>query len=403
MGVNHSTQGTETVNAINNLALLTGNVGIPGGSPFSLTGQCNAMGSREASFTSSIPGYRKFESEEDRRDVARLWNVPEEWIPRNRGLAYPDIIQAILDGRVRGLWVIATNPLVSYPDHRRLSAALRGLEFLAVQDGYHPTPTSDLAHLMLPAAVWGEKEGTYTNSERRVSKVNAAVEPPGEARPDFEIFLDVARRLDVDRALFPGWRRPGDAFTEWRKVSRGRLCDYSGLSFEILEAGSAQWPAPEGLPGGSARLYQDGRFPTGDGRAILFCVKSELPPEEPDPAYPFLLNTGRTVEHWHTRTKTGRVPLLERSAPEAWIEINPADAGRLGIGNHDRVSVESRRGRIERIRARVTATVAPGQVFIPFHFPEANVNQLTIDACDPISREPNYKQCAVRVEKARRR
>jgi assimilatory nitrate reductase catalytic subunit len=401
MGVNHSTQGTETVNLINNLAILTGNVGIVGGSPFSITGQCNAMGSRETSFTTSLPGYRKFESDADRRDLAELWGVSEQTIPRRRGLAYPDIIQAVLEGKVRGLWVVATNPVVSYPDQARLRAALAKLDFLVVQDGFHPTPTSELAHLVLPAAIWGEKEGTYTNSERRVSKVNPAVAPPGEARSDFEVILALAGRLGVKDSLFPGWTGPRDAFEEWRRVSRGRLCDYSGITYEQLERGSVQWPAPEASPGGTARLYTRGSFPTEDGKAVLHCVKNTLPPEEPDPEYPFLLNTGRTVEHWHTRTKTGRVPILERSAPEAWLEINPRDATRLRVRNHDLVTVRSRRGAIERIRARVTAIVGPGQVFIPFHFVEANANNLTLDAVDPISREPNFKQCAVRIEKAR--
>jgi anaerobic selenocysteine-containing dehydrogenase len=400
MGVNHSTQGTETVNCINNLALLTGNVGIPGGTPFSITGQCNAMGSRETSSTSSLPGYRKFESASDRRELAEIWGVEKERIPSRRGLAYPDIIQAVVDGKVRGLWIVGTNPLVSYPDQGRLRAALAALEFLVVEDGFHPTPTSELANLVLPAAIWGEKEGTYTNSERRVSKANRAVRPPGEALPDFEIFLRIAERLGVRDALYSGWAGPRDAFEEWRRVSRGRLCDYSGLTYERLERGSEQWPFPEGSERGAPRLYTDGEFETDDGKAILHCVTPGRPPEEPDDAFPFLLNTGRTVEHWHTRTKTGKVPILERSAPEAWIELNPIDATRLEVPNHGFVSVESRRGRIGRIRARVTARIAPGQVFIPFHFAETNPNQLTIDACDPFSREPNFKQAAVRVEKA---
>ncbi len=405
MGVNHSTQGTETVTLINNLALLTGNVGVSGGSPFSITGQCNAMGSRETSFTSSLPGYRRFDVEEHRLELADLWKVAADRIPERRGLAYPDIIQAIDDGRVKALWVIATNPLVSYPDQAKLKKAFSKLEFLAVQDGYHPTPTTELAHLVLPAAIWGEKEGTYTNSERRVSKVNVAVKPPGEARPDFDIFLDIAERLGVRGDLFPGWQGPRDAFEEWRRVSRGRLCDYSGITYEALEERSVQWPrsadAPGGVPGGCPRLYTDGRFQTDDGRAVLFRVKSELPPEEPGEDFPFLLNTGRTVEHWHTRTKTGRVPILEESAPEAWIEINPADARRLGVRNHEYVAVSSRRGRIDRVRVRVTSIVGPAQVFMPFHFAEANANNLTLDVSDPISREPNFKQCAVRIEAIR--
>ncbi len=178
MGVNHSTQGTETVCCINNLALLTGNVGRVGAAPLSITGQCNAMGTREVGFTSSLPGYRKFESEEDRRELAALRGVDVNLIPRERGHAYPDLIQAILDGEIKGLWVIATNPLVSYPNQKKLREAFSKLEFLVVQDCFHPTPTSEVADLVLPAAAWGEKEGTYTNTERRVSKVNKAVDPP---------------------------------------------------------------------------------------------------------------------------------------------------------------------------------------------------------------------------------
>ncbi len=404
MGVNHSTQGTETVNAICNLAMLTGNVGRVGGAPFSITGQCNAMGSREMSFTSSLPGYRKFESETDRQELSALWGVDPEELPKQRGLAYPDIIKAVLDGQIKGLWIIATNPLVSYPDQARLRKALANLDFLVVQDGYHPTPTSDLAHLMLPAAIWGEKEGTYTNSERRVSRVGRAVAPPGEAKTDFEIFLAIAERLGVRERLFAGISTPADAFEEWRKVSKGRLCDYSGVSHELLDDHSVQWPYPEGTvraPREYVRLYQDGSCETEDSKARFFVIKNELPPEEPCGEYPFMLNTGRTVEHWHTRTKTARVAILNRAAPEAWVELNPEDAGELGVANHDWVMVESRRGRIDRVRVRVTSIVAPGQIFIPFHFSEANANNLTIDACDPISREPNYKQAAVRIARVR--
>ena len=217
MGVNHSTKGTETVNAINNLALLTGNVGRAGASPFSITGQCNAMGTREAGFSSSLPGYRKFESEVHRNELAQIWDVDAGRIPAARGLAYPDIIEAAVAGRVRALWIIGTNPIVSFPNIDVLRHAFGNLDFLVVQDGFHPTPTSELAHLVLPAAIWGEKEGTYTNSERRVSKVNKAVEPPGEAKPDFDIFLELAGKLGLKDDLFPAWQTPADAFEEWRQ------------------------------------------------------------------------------------------------------------------------------------------------------------------------------------------
>lgn len=403
MGVNHSTKGTETVNAINNLSLLTRNIGRRGASPFSITGQCNAMGTRETGFTSGIPGYRKFESEEDREEIARLWNVPVERIPTQRGLAYPDIIEGAVAGKIRALWILGTNPLVSFPNVDVLKHALGNLDFLVVQDGFHPTPTTELADLVLPAAIWGEKEGTYTNSERRVSKVNAAVTPPGEARSDFDIFLAVAEHLGCKEELFPGWRAPRDAFDEWRRVSAGRLCDYSGMIYEQIEAcGGIQWPYPKGTtanPSTSRRLYSNGRFETEDGRARLLPTKWEPFPEQPNHEFPLILNTGRTVEHWHTRTKTGAISILQRMSPRAWLEMNPKDAQQLNLQAHDRVEVISPRGRVSQVELRVTEIVAPGQVFLPFHFAETNANQLTQSAFDPVSREPNYKQCAVRVEK----
>jgi assimilatory nitrate reductase catalytic subunit len=401
MGVNHSTKGTETVNAICNLALLTGHLGRTGAAPFSITGQCNAMGTRETGFASSLPGYRKFEDAQDRAELARLWKIDESRIPRKRGLAYPDIVEAAVGGSVRAMWIIATNPLVSFPNQSVLRQALSNLDFLVVQDGYHPTPTTELADLVLPAAIWGEKEGTYTNSERRVSKVNKAVEPVGEARSDFDIFLSVAAKLGCCDELFPGWQTPRDAFDEWRQVSRGRLCDYSGITYELLaEQGAVQWPFPEGATFAPvSRLYADGRFPTADGRARLICGTWEAFPEQPNPQYPFVLNTGRTVEHWHTRTKTGEVPILERLSPAAWLEMNPRDAGRMGLRSHDRVDVVSRRGSVRSVELRLTEIIAPGQVFMPFHYFESNANEVTQSAFDPVSREPNYKQCAVRVER----
>jgi assimilatory nitrate reductase catalytic subunit len=401
MGVNHSTKGTETVNAINNLALITGNIGRAGAAPFSITGQCNAMGTREAGFASSLPGYRKFDSPADRQAVASLWGIAEERIPTARGLAYPDIIEAALDRRIRALWIIATNPIVSFPNFGSLQQALEGLDFLVVQDGYHPTPTSAYAHLMLPAAMWGEKEGTYTNSERRVSKVNRAVAPPAEARPDFDIFLGLADALGVRDELFPGWTKPADAFEEWKRVSAGRLCDYSGMTYKAIEQhGGLQWPLPAGKApdGESRRLYTDGQFQTDDGRARLIPGIWEPFPEQPNAEFPFVLNTGRTVEHWHTRTKTSKVPILERLSPNAWVEMNPADARALRLKPQARVDIVSRRGRVKSVELRVTETVAPGQLFVPFHYFEANANQVTQSAFDPISREPNYKQSAVRIE-----
>lgn len=406
MGVNHSTKGTETVNAINNLALLTGNVGRVGGSPFSITGQCNAMGTRETGFTSGLPGYRKFEKETDRQELATLWGIDVERIPTKRGLAYPDIIEAVLAKKIRALWVIATNPIVSFPNVDVLRQALSNLEFFVVQDAFHPTPTSELAHMVLPAATWGEKEGTYTNSERRVSKVNQVLPPPGEALTDFEVFLRVAEELGCKQELFPGWSEPKDAFEEWRRVSEGRLCDYSGITYEALEEiGGIQWPYSKdetSSPNATRRLYEDGVFETEDGKAQLYCAEWEPFPEQPSEDFPLVLNTGRTVEHWHTRTKTGAVAILQKLSPHAWLEMNPVDARQLGLRHHDSVEVVSARGRVSRVELRITEVIAPGQVFMPFHFAQTNANNVTQSAFDPMSREPNYKQCAVRIEKSQR-
>lgn len=401
MGVNHSTKGSETVAAICNLALLTGKIGKEGSSPFSITGQCNAMGTRETGFTSGLPGYRKFDNPNDRAELAALWNIDESLLPAKRGWAYPDIIEGAVGGKIRALWIIATNPLVSFPNQDVLRQALSNLDFLVVQDGFHPTPTTELAHLVLPAAIWGEKEGTYTNSERRVSKVNKAVEPPGEARSDFDIFLAVAEELGVRDELYPGWTSPQSAFDEWCKVSKGRLCDYSGMSYELLADGPLQWPYPEGkITRETSRLYSEGGYQTADGRAKLVCAAWEPFPEQPNKQFPLVLNTGRTVEHWHTRTKTREVPILERLSPCAWLEMNPRDASTMKLRSHDRVDIVSRRGRVRGVELRLTEIIAPGQVFMPFHFFETNVNEVTQSAFDPISREPNYKQCAVRVERS---
>lgn len=418
MGVNHSVQGTATVTLINTLALLTGNVGRPGASPFSITGQCNAMGTRETGFTASMPGYRPYDDPVQRAELAERLGLPVDRLPTERGRAYPDIINAILSRKIKALWVIGTNPVVSFPNRDVLEVALDALELLVVQDGFE-TPTTQLADVVLPAAVWGEKEGTFTNSERRVSRVRAAVAPPGDARTDFDIVLDIARAWGCADELFPGWTGPWDAFEEWRRVSAGRPCDYSGITWERIDAvGGVQWPCAEDPaqdvvsdePGadtdpaeratplaGTPRLYGDGRFHHPGGRARVFAVEPEPVRDQPRSAFPFVLNTGRTVEHWHTRTKTGRIAVLENLAPEAWVEIHPEDAARLGVSGGSWVRVASARGEVEQIRVRVTAIVRPGEVFIPFHWDDRCANRLTDPQFDPVSREPNYKQCAVSI------
>lgn len=398
MGVNHSEQGSRTASLIATLCAITGNIGRPGTGPQSITGQCNAMGTRETGFTASMPGYRSYEDDAHRAELAALWDVDIERIPTQRGRAYPDIIDGVLDGTIKALWVIATNPLVSFPNRERTAEAFEKLDLLVVQDAFR-TPTTEAADIVLPAATWGEKDGTYTNTERRVSRVRAVVPPPGDARSDFDIFLAVADHAGVRDEVFPGWKTPEDAFDEWRRVSAGRPCDYSGMTYHAIEqAGGIQWPFSGNTRIPTPRLYADGCFHHADGRIHLELVDAEPYSDQPDGDFPLILNSGRTVEHWHTRTKTGRAAVLEALVPEAWVSMNPADASRAGVTSGDRARLVSRRGTIDDIVVKVTETVRPGEVFVPMHFDEACVNRLTVDAFDPISREPNYKQAAVRVE-----
>ena len=398
MGVNQSAQGTDTVSAINNLAIMTGKIGKEGCAPFSITGQCNAMGTREFGFTSAIPGYRKFESEEDRLEFAQLTSVPVERIPTKRGYKYAEIIDAIDRGEIKALWVVCTNPLVSFPNQKKLRSALKKLELLVVQDAFM-SDTAKIADVIFAAATWGEKEGTYTNSERRVNKANKAVEPLGDSKSDFDIILEFSEYFGLRDMLYPGWREPRDAFEEIRKISKGRLCDYSGMTYEkIEELGGIQWPCNDKYPNGCTRLYsEDMPFAHEDGQA-RFIAADWKPLEEPvSKAFPVLLNTGRTVEHFHTRTKTGQIAILDNLAPEAWIDINPKDAARLGVKNYDRVTLKSARGKVENLVVRVTNLVAPGQVFVPFHYNTQLINTLTQSLFDPVSGEPNYKQTAVQI------
>lgn len=398
MGINQSTHGSDGVVGINNLSLITGNVGRPGGSPLSITGQCNAMGTREFSSCSGLPGYRQLENADHRREIADFWGVDEALLPTARGRAMTDIFPAIEAGEVKGLWLIATNPMTSMPDTERIARALKKLEFMVVQDVFHPLPSADFAHAFLPAAMWGEKEGCFTNSERRVNLVRKVVEPPGEARSDLDIFLGIADAMGLSHLSA---RTPAQVMEEIGRVSRGRLCDYSGISYEALEAaGGIQWPAPASAdgtpPAGAPRLYGDGRFSWPDGRARLIPLPFDDDNERPDATYPFWLNTGRVVEHWHTRTKTGRIGNLNKFSPIPYLEMNPEDAERLGVASEDFVRIVSRRGRLEVI-VQVTGRVAPGSVFVPFHFARG-ANLLTLGLLDPHSRQPAFKQGTVRIE-----
>ena len=399
MGVNQSSIGTDTVSAICNLALITGNLGKEGAAPFSITGQCNAMGTREFGFTSSIPGYRNFASLQDRQEFANIINVPLELIPTERGYAYPQIIDAIDKGEIKALWVTATNPLVSFPDQNKLRRALKKLDILVVQDAFM-SETAQVADVIFSAATWSEKEGTYTNSERRCNYAKKAIEPIGKTMSDANIVMEFSKYYEGKyELLFSHIKSTRDIFEEIKRVSKGRLCDYSGMSYELIEElGGIQWPCNEEYPKGKKRLYTEGfECKTDDGKAKLLPVDWKPLAESCNSDFPLVLNTGRTVEQWHTRTKTKSIDLLNNLAPEAWIEINPKDAKKLQVKSGDRITVGSTHGKVENIIVKVTEGVREGNAFVPFHFGEQLINAVTIADFDPKSFEPNYKQCAINL------
>jgi len=405
MGINQSTHGSDGVVGMNNLALLTGNVGKPGGTALSITGQCNAMGTREWSSCSGLPGYRALEKPEHRAEIAQFWNIDPAFLPQKRGLFQTDIFPAIETGQIRGLWLVATNPLTSMPNTARIRKTLEKLEFLVVQDSYADMETNQYAHLYLPAAVWAEKEGTFTNTERRVNLVRRVTEPRTGTKSDLDIFNELARRFDPEgRVRFP--ERPAEVFEEMRELSRGRLCDLSGMDHDLIEQRRGiQWPftrdqreAGEMPPPGGVRLYTTPRsFQYPDGCARLIPLPFVDNNERPDTQYPFWLNSGRLVEHFHTRTRTGKVGNNNKYSPIPFMEINPDAAVELGIRHQEYVRCVSRRGDA-LVMAMLTQRVPRDMVFIPFHFFDC-VNRLTLGLLDPHSRQPAFKQSAVRVER----
>ena len=421
MGVNQGHESTRTAQAIINLALMTGNIGRPGTGANSITGQCNAMGSRLFGNATSLLGGHDFANPAHRARVAEVLEIDEALIPDQPSLAYDEILDGIETGRIRGLWIVGTNPAHSWIGHERIARLREKLEFLVVQDMYVSTETARLADLVLPAAGWGEKEGVLINSERRLGIVRKVARAPGEALSDFAIFRLVAEAWGCG-GMFRAWRTPADAFQILKELSRGRPCDFSGIAdYEhIAREGGIQWPRPELRTADcelrtdandqsavtnpqsaiqERRLFADGRFFTPDGRARFVFDEPRPMPELPDAAYPLLLLTGRgSSAQWHTGTRTDKSAVLRKLAPQRlYAEINPADAMRLGIAAGETVRVRSRRGAVEAI-AFVTATVQAGQVFLPMHF--ATVNRLTHPSFDPHSRQPNYKAAAVAVERA---
>jgi assimilatory nitrate reductase catalytic subunit len=401
MGVNQGHEATRTAQAIINLALMTGNIGRPGTGANSITGQCNAMGSRLFSNTTNLLGGHDFLDAGHRAKIAGVLGFPQSRIPNQESWAYDQIIDGIDAGKIKGLWIVATNTSHSWIHQNRFNELAEKLDFLVVQDMYHTTETAQRADLILPAAGWGEKEGTFINSERRFGLVKKVARAPGQALSDFNIFRLVAQYWGCGE-MFSRWTAPEEVFRILKECSRGQPCDISGIrDYRMLdECGGVQWPwtCENSTPVSERRLFEDGKFFHPDGKARFIFEQPREMPEPPDADFPFLLLTGRgSSAQWHTQTRTAKSDVLRKLHPaDPYVEINQRDAARLGIASGDTVAVLSRRGRL-CARAFVTLTIQPGQLFVPMHY--AAANQLTFPAVDPYSRQPAYKSCAVRLEK----
>ena len=410
-GLNQSASGTAKNAALVNLHLATGQIGRPGAGPFSLTGQPNAMGGREVGgMANLLSAHRDLANPAHREEVARLWGV--DAVPAKPGKTAVELFEALRRGEVKAVWIACTNPAQSMPDLNLVHEALSKAELVVVQEAYLHTETTRFAHVLLPASTWGEKEGTVTNSERRISRVRAAIPAPGEARHDWAIATEFARRLE--QCLRPGrptlfpYATPESVFDEHRETTRGRDLDITGISYTRLEAqGPLQWPCPDGAAEGRRRLYEDGVFPTPDGRARFVATPWRDVAEKANAQYPLRLTTGRLRDQWHAMSRTGTVATLFSHAPEPRLAMHRADLERYGLQDGALVRVASRRGELHVI-VEESDTVKSGVAFLPMHWGERflagersrGVNGLTSPATDPHSRQPELKHCAVRVERA---
>ncbi|MFM1722109.1 nitrate reductase [Rhodococcus sp. PAM 2766] len=437
-GFYQSQQATAASVQVNNIHIVRGMLGRPGCGLLQMNGQPTAENTRECGADGDLTGFRNWANDSHIAELADLWNLEMDRIPHYAPPTHAmQMFRYAEQGTLRMLWVSATNPAVSLPELSRIRKILAQERlFVVVQDIFR-TETAELADVVLPAATWAEKTGTFTNADRTVHLTEKAVEPPGEARADLDIFLDYARRMDFrdrDGQLFPTWHDAESAFEAWKRASAGRPCDYTGLDYAKLRGESGiQWPCNAENPDGTERLYADGQFwsdpdyceaygkdlvtgaplePTEYramnpfGKAIIKAAEYLPPHEMPDDDYPFALITGRTLYHFHTRTKTARAPQLDRAAPDVWVEVSPTDAGRLAIAEGDQVEVASPRGTL-RARARVTG-VRDGVLFVPFHYGywdcgdgdhERAANELTITDWDPVSKQPIFKTAAAALRR----
>jgi assimilatory nitrate reductase catalytic subunit len=416
-GLNQSSSGSAKNAALINLHLATGQIGKPGAGPFSLTGQPNAMGGREVGgLANLLSAHRDLANPAHRAEVAALWGVDE--VPSKPGKTAVEMFQAAADGEIRALWIACTNPAQSMPDQATVRRALERCEFVVVQEAFASTATCRYADLLLPATTWGEKEGTVTNSERRISRVRAAVPPPGTEnlpRHDWAIGVQFAQRLEQalgrSSQLF-AYDSAESIWNEHRESTRGRDLDITGLTYAMLEAAPQQWPCPEGRTQGQTRLYTDGVFPTADGRAI-FANEQYKPVAEPrDARFPFSLNTGRLRDQWHGMSRTGTLGRLFGHVREPALQMHPQDMARRLLAEGDLVHVTSRRGSI-LVPVQASKEQDMSQVFLAMHWGEeflsgragngsrlAGVNALTTSAFCPDSKQPEFKHAAVKVLKA---
>ncbi|MDE2447841.1 MAG: molybdopterin-dependent oxidoreductase, partial [Gammaproteobacteria bacterium] len=410
-GVNQSSAGTDKVNAIINCHLLTGRIGRPGMGPFSLTGQPNAMGGREVGgLANTLAAHLDIECAEDRDAVRAFWGSPG--IACRAGLKAVDLFQAMHAGRIKAAWIMATNPIVSLPNADRARAALQRCELVVLSDCVLDTDTAALAHVLLPASTWGEKDGTVTNSERRISRQRPFLSPPGEARPDWWIICEVARRMGFAEA-FP-YGSPREIFDEHARLSAlaarhapaARLFDIGGLTdltaAEYDELEPMQWPIQSRDGAAVARLFQDARFAHPDGKARLVPIHQRAPANPTDEAHPFVLNTGRIRDQWHTMTRTGRAPRLVEHLPEPFVDLHPQDALVSAVRAGELARVSTRWGSIV-VRVRISGEIPRSTVFVPMHWSdayasEARVGALVNPAVDPISGEPEFKHTPATVE-----
>jgi anaerobic selenocysteine-containing dehydrogenase len=435
-GFYQSHQATAAAVQVNNVNLLRGMLGRPGCGILQMNGQPTAENTRECGADGDLPGFRNWANDEQVADLARVWNIDPMQIPHySEPTHLMQMLRYVEDGSIRFLYVSGTNPAVSLPELRRIRALLTQERlFLVVQDIFL-SETAQLADVVLPAATWGEKTGTFTNADRTVHLSEKAVEPPGTARADLDIFLDYARRLDLkdkDGQPLVKWTDAEGAFEAWKECSAGRPCDYSGLSYAKLRGGSGiQWPCNSGHPDGTEHIYADGEFwsapsycesygkdlVTGapldpaeyramnpSGKAVLKAAEYLLPHEPPTPEYPYLLTTGRTLYHFHTRTKTGRVRQLRNAAPDVWVEMSAYDADLHGWDEGDLLRVSTPRGSVQA-RLRISG-IRPATLFLPFHYgywdapsgrDDRAANELTVTDWDPCSKQPLFKCAAAKV------